>query len=196
RATNGGTFLAVRPGRAGAGRQDAVAYLSAQGSRWRYAGKLAPLRRTPMRVTAVAGSSHGFAVAAVIHSGQVAFVRMRGHGWHQAADPGSGVAGLTVGPGGDVVAAGNGQRGAGPAGIRPHLLLTSAAGRQQVGQPVLTAAATPDTTVNALATAGRARVAAGAAGGTPAVWLAVTSGQWTPATLQLPAPGRHRPPVS
>jgi hypothetical protein len=189
-ATDGNTFLAVRPGRGRAGRQDAVAYLSAQGSRWNYVGKLAPHRRISMRVTAVAGSSHGFAVAAVTRSGQVAFLRMRGHGWRRAADPGSGLAGLTAGPNGNVVVAGNGQRGSGAAGIQPHLLLAGAGGRRQVGQSVLTAAATPDITINALATAGRAQVAAGTAREAPALWLASPSGQWAPADLLLPAPWR------
>ena len=189
-ATNGSTFLAVRPARARAGRQDAVAYLSAQGSRWSYAGKLAPVRRISMRVTAVAGSGHGFAVAAVTRSGQLAFLSKRGRGWHHSADPGSGVAGLTAGPDGKVVVAGNGQGGSGAAGIQPHLLLAGARGRQQAGQSVLTAAATPDITINALATAGQAQAAAGAAGGAPAVWLASPSGHWAPAGLQLPASWR------
>jgi hypothetical protein len=189
-ATNERTFLAVRPGRAGAGRRDAVTYLSANGSRWSYAGKLAPARRASMRVTAVAGSDHGFAVAAVTRSGQLAFLSKRGHGWHHAADPGSGIAGLAAGPDGNVVVAGNGQEGPGAARTGPHLLLAGARGRQQVGQSVLTAAATPDITINALATAGRAQIAAGAAGGAPALWLASPSGQWAPASLLLPASWR------
>jgi hypothetical protein len=188
-ATNGATFLAVRPGRTRAGHQYAVTYLSGQGSRWNYAGKLAPHRRTAMRVTAVGGSSRGFAVSAATRSGQVAFFRTRGHGWHRAAGPGSGVAGLTMGSDGSVVVAGNGHSGPGAAGIRPHLLLASAVKRQQVGQPVLTAAATPDTAVNALAAAGPTLVAAGAAGGTPALWLG-SPGQWAPAGLRLPASWR------
>jgi len=184
-AANGTAFLAVRPGRTGDGHRNAVAYLSAQGSRWRYAGKLAPLRRTSMQVTAVAGNSGGFAVAAATHSGQVAFFSARGRAWRQTADPGSGVAGLTVGPGGRVVVARNSQPGA--AGTRPHLLVTGAGGRQPVGQSVLAAAATPDVTVNALANAGRTQVAAGAAGGTPALWLASPGGRWAPAGVLLPA---------
>jgi len=185
-ATNGSTFLAVRPGRTRSGRLDAVAYLSAQGSRWGYAGKLAPHRRTSMRVTDVTGSSNGFAVAAVTHSGQLAFLSTRGHRWHQTADPGRGVAGLTAVPDGKVVVAGNAQLGPGAAGARPHLLLIALGGRRQVGRPALTAAGTPDITVNALASAGRAQVGAGAADGAPAVWLASAGGRWAPAGLQLP----------
>ena len=189
-AANGSTFLAVRPGRTKAGHQDAVAYLSAQGSRWRYAGKLALRRRAAMRITAVAGSSHGFAVAAATRSGPVAFVRTRGHAWRQTAGLGGGLAGLTVGPDGSVVVAANGRHGSGTAGIHPHLLLASAGRRQQAGQSVLIAAATPDVTINALATAGRMRIAAGAAGGAPALWLASPGGRWAPAGLLLPASWR------
>jgi len=184
-AANGTAFLAIRPGRTGDGHRNAVAYLSAQGSRWRYAGQPAPLRRTSMQVTAVAGNSGGFAVAAATHSGQVTFFSARGRAWRQTADPGSGVAGLTVGPGGSVVVAGNSQRGS--AGTRPHLLVTGAGGRHPVGQSVLAAAATPDATVNALANAGRTQVAVGAAGGTPALWLASPGGRWAPADILLPA---------
>ena len=189
-ATNGSTFLAVRPGRARPGRPDAVAYLSVRGSRWVYAGKLTPHRRTPMRVTDVAGSSHGFAVAAVTRSGQLAFLRARGRRWRQIADPGRGVAGLTAVPGGKVVVAGNGRLGPGAAGVRPHLLLTAVGGRRQVGRSALTAAGTPDITVNALASAGRAQVAVGAADGAPAVWLASAGGRWAPAGLRLPGSWR------
>jgi hypothetical protein len=193
-AAGGTGFVAVRPGHA-AGRQDAVAYLSARGSTWRYAGKLTPVRRTSLQVTTVSGSGHGFVVAAAIHAGQVAFYSARGHGWQQTADPGSGVAGLTAGPGGTVLVAGNSRPGGGAAGMRPHLLLSSPAGRQQVGQAVLAAAATPDMTVNGLAANGRRLVAAGASGGSPALWLA-TAGHWAPAGVLLPGPWRKGALVS
>jgi len=192
-AANGTTFLAVRPGRTEAGHQDAVAYVSARGSRWRYVGKLAPPRRTSMQVTTVAGNSGGFAVAGVTHSGQVAFFSAHGRRWQQIADPGSGVAGLTAGPGGRVVVAGNQP---GSARTRPYLLVTGGGGRRPVGQSVLAAAATPDITVNALATAGRTRVAAGAAGGAPALWLASPGGRWSPADVLLPTSWRSGALVS
>ncbi len=188
-AAGGTGFVAVRPGRA-AGRQDAVTYQSAQGSRWRYAGKLTPLRRTSLQVTTVSGGSHGFVVAATIHASQVAFFSARGRGWQRIPDPGTGVAGLTAGPGGTVVVAGNGQSGTGAAGMRPHLLLTGpGTGRQQVGQAVLAAGATPDATVNGLATGGHTLVAAGASGGSPALWLA-SAGRWAPADVLLPGAWR------
>jgi hypothetical protein len=143
-----------------------------------------------MRVIAVTGSSDGFALAATTHSGQMAFFSAGGRGWRQTADPGSGLAGLTAGPDGRVVVAGNSRPGAGAPGT-PHLLLTSAGQRQQVGLPVLAAAATPDVTIGALATAGRTQVAAGAAGGAPALWLAAPGGQWAPGAVLLPVPWRN-----
>ena len=199
-AADGSGFVAVRPGhRAGrkAGKQDAVLYLSAQGSRWRYAGTLTPVRRAALQVTGISGDGHGFVVAATVHSSQVAFFSAHGHRWHQTAYPGTGVAGLVAGPGSAVVVAGNSLRGTGPASVRPHLLLIGpAGGRHQVGQPVLAAAATPDVTVNGLAADGRALVAAGAAGGSPARWLASPAGRWTPAGVVLPGSWRDGALVS
>jgi hypothetical protein len=190
-AASGTGFVAVRPGHA-AGRQDAVTYQSAQGATWRYAGKLTPVRRTSLQVTEVSGSSHGFVVAASVRGSQVAFSSVRGRDWHQtAAGAGVGVAGLTAGPGGAVVVAGNSEPGTGAAGIRPHLILISpTAGRQQVGQAVLGASATPDVTVNSLAAGGRTLVAAGSAGGSPALWLG-SAGQWAPAGVLLPQAWRN-----
>ena len=195
-AANGTRFVAVRPGHA-AGRQDAVTYQSAQGATWRYAGKLTPVRRTSLQVTTVSGSSHGFVVAASVQGSEVAFSSVRGRGWHRTtAGAGAGVTGLAAGPGGTVVVAGNGQPATGAAGTRPHLILIShAAARQQVGQPVLAASATPDVTVNGLAAGGRTLVAAGSAGGSPALWLA-SAGQWAPAAVLLPQPWRNGALVS
>jgi hypothetical protein len=190
-AANGSGFAAVRPGRKGR-RLDAVIYLSAHGSSWRYAGRLAPVRRASLQVTGVSGSGHGFVVAATVHSSQMAFFSANGRGWHQTAYPGTGVVGLTAGTGPAVVVAGNGRLGTGPAGFRPHLLLIgSAGGRRQVGQSVLATAATPDMTVNGLARDGRTLVAAGAAGGSPALWLSSSAGRWAPAAALLPAPWRN-----
>ncbi len=198
-AANGSAFVAVRPGRT-AGRQDAVTYLSAQGSTWHYAGKLTPVRRTSLQVITVSGSSHGFVASGSAHSGQVAFFSAHGHGWHQTTYPGTGVAGLIAGPGGTVLAAGNSPAGSGAGAFRPHLLLTGPAGRQQVAQAVLAAAATPDATVNGLAASGRTLVAAGASGGSPALWLGTagqgTSGQWAPAGVLLPVAWRNGALVS
>ena len=194
-AANGTGFVAVRPGHA-AGRQDAVTYQSAQGATWRYAGKLTPVRRTSLQVTAVSGSSHGFVVAASVQGSEVAFSSARGRGWHQTtAGAGAGVAGLTAGPGGTVVVAGNSQPGTGAGGIRPHLILISRTARQQVGQAALAASATPDVTVNGLAASGRSLVAAGSAGGSPALWLA-SAGRWAPAGVLLPQAWRNGALVS
>ena len=188
-AASGTGFVAVRPGHA-AGRQDAVTYQSAQGATWRYAGKLTPVRRTSLQVTEVSGSSHGYVVAASVQGSQVAFSSARGRDWHQtAAGAGAGVAGLTAGPGGAVVVAGNSEPGTGAAGIRPHLILISPDRRAPAGRPGDPGrGATPDVTVNGLAAGGRTLVAAGAAGGSPALWLG-SAGQWAPAGVLLPRRG-------
>ena len=189
-ATSGAAFLAIRPGRTSGGRQDALAYLSTQGSSWRYAGRLAPHRHASIRVTAVSGSGHGFAVAAATRTAQVAFASTGGRGWHQTPGPGTGLAGLTAVPGGGVVAAGDSGRGAGRA--RPHLyLLGAGTGRRQVGQAVLASAATPDVTVNGLAGAAGTQVAVGAAAGAPAVWVRSPAAGQAPAAMLLPAPWRN-----
>ena len=194
-AAGGAGFVAVRPGHA-AGRQDAVTYRSAQGVTWRYAAKLTPVRRTSLQVTAVSGNTHGFVVAAAVHGSGVVFSSARGRGWHRTtAGAGSGVAGLTAGPGGTVVVAGNSGPGTGAAGFRPHLILISPAAREQVGRAVLAATATPDVTVNGLAAGGRSLVAAGSAGGSPALWLA-SSGRWAPVRVQLPQTWRNGALVS
>ena len=193
-ASDGSAFVAVRTGHAG-GHQDAVTYLSAQGSTWRYAGKLTPVRQASLQVTGVSGGGHGFVVAGAVRDSEVAFFSAHGLGWQQTASPGSGVmAGLTAGPGGALLVAGNTRPGTG-VGIRPHLLLSGPAGRGRVGQAVLAAAATPDVTVNGLAAYGRALVAAGASGGSPALWLA-TAGHWAPAGVLLPAAWRSGALVS
>jgi hypothetical protein len=194
-AASGAGFVAVRPGHA-AGRQDAVAYRSAQGVNWRYADKLTPVRRTSLLVTTMSGNSHGFVVAASVHGAEVAFTSARGRDWHQTtAGAGAGVAGLTAGPGGTVVVAGNIQPETGAAEIRPHLILIGPAARRQVGQAVLAASATPDVTVNGLAAGGGVLVAAGSAGGSPALWLA-SSGRWAPVGVLLPQAWRNGALVS
>jgi len=94
-----------------------------------------------------------------------------------------------------VVVAGNSGPGTGAAGFRPHLILISPAAREQVGRAVLAATATPDVTVNGLAAGGRSLVAAGSAGGSPALWLA-SSGRWAPVRVQLPQTWRNGALVS
>jgi hypothetical protein len=192
-ASDGSAFVAVRPGQAG-GHRDAVTYVSTRGSTWRYAGKLTAGRRTSLQVTAVSGDSHGFVAAADAHGSRLAFFSAHGVGWQQTANPGSGVAGLTAGPGGALLVAGNTQPGTGP-GTRPHLLFSGPAGRQQVGRAVLAAAATPDVTVDGLAADGHTLVAAGASGGSPALWLA-TARHWAPARIMLPGAWRSGTLVS
>ena len=144
----------------------------------------------------MSGNNHGFVVAAAVQGSGVAFSSARGRDWHRTtAGAGTGVAGLTAGPGGTVVVAGNSRPGTGAAGFRPHLILISPAAREQVGRAVLAATATPDVTVNGLAAGGHSLVAAGSAGGSPALWLA-SSGRWAPVRVLLPQAWRNGALVS
>ena len=190
-AASGTGFVAVRPGHA-AGRQDAVTYRSAQGATWRYAGKLTPVRRTSLQVTTVSGSSHGFVVAASVQGSAGGVLqrarprlapdhRRRGH---RGGRPGRRA--RRHRGGGREQPAGN-RGGRHPPAPDPH---QPRRGRQQVGQAVLAASATPDVTVNSLAAGGRTLVAAGSAGGSPALWLA-SAGQWAPAAVLLPQAWRN-----
>lgn len=187
--------MAIRPGRTLTGRRDAVAYVSATGSTWRYAGRLVSGRRAPLHVLTVAASGQAFVVSGTTGASRVAFVSAGGRGWHKTADQGRAVSttvtGVTVAPGSVVVTAGSRhQPGSRAARTSPYLLLTGTgakAHRTLVGKTVLAAAATADVMVNSFAAAGGEQVAAGGADGAPALWSAATAGHWVPATVSMPA---------
>jgi hypothetical protein len=194
-AATGPAFVAIRPGRTGAGRWDAVAYVSATGATWRYVGSLTGGRHAPLFVTGVSASQQGVVVSGSTGTSRVAFVSARGRGWHKTADLGgaasTAITGVTVAPGPVVVTAGS-RHGPGSqaAGTSPYLLLTGSGARAHrtvVGKAVLAAAGTADVTLNSLAAAGGEQVAAGGADGAPALWLATAAGPWVPSTLSMPA---------
>jgi hypothetical protein len=190
-------FVAIRPGRPGTRRRDAMAYVSGRGSAWRYAGRLSAGRRAPLRIAAVTASGEGFAAAGSAGASRVVFVSTTGRGWRRVAGQGMSatraVAGVTVVAHGTVVTAGaRRQPGSGLAGRSPYLLLSRAGASvrpSQAGQAVLSAA-TADVTVNSVATAGGEQVAAGSAGGIPALWRAPQGGQWVPVAAPVPASWR------
>jgi hypothetical protein len=192
-AATGSAFVVIRPGRALSGRKDAVAYVSATGSSWRYGGRLIAGPRAPLHVLAVAASPQGFVVSGTTPVSRIAFVSTQGRGWHKTADQGGStsttVTGATVAPGAIVVAAAfRHQPGSRSAGASPYLLLTGTGPRRSmVGKAVLAAAGTADVTVNSLADAGGEQVAAGTADGAPALWWAPAGGHWAPATASVPA---------
>jgi hypothetical protein len=195
-AASGPAFVIIRPGRTLVGRRDAVAFASANGSAWRYDGKLTGGRRAPLHVITVTASDQGFAVSGTTGPSRVAFVGAQGRGWHKTADQGRSastiVTGVTVARGPVAVAAGfRHQPGSRAASPSPYLLLTgigARAQRTQVGQPALAAAgAAADETVNSLAADATEQVAAGSAHGSPALWQAPANGRWAPSALSLPA---------
>jgi len=194
-AATGSAFVVIRPGRTRTGRRDAVAYTSVAGSVWRYAGRLVAGRRAPLHVLTVSASQLGFVVSGTISGSRVAFVSATGRGWHKTANQGRStsttVTGSTVAPGSTVVVTGFRHRpGSRTADTAPYLLLTGtghAPRRTTVGTSVLAAASTADVAVNSLAGAEGEQVAAGTAGGAPALWWATADGHWAPGTVSMPA---------
>jgi hypothetical protein len=172
-ATSSGV-VAIRPGRSASGVRDAVAYIWVRGPSWRFAGKLRARRGAALNVTSVAGSDHGAVAAGSAGRYQVAFVSVHGWSWHQTADLGrsssAAVTGVTVGPGGKVVAAG-------ARAPRPFLLLAGGH-RLPVGQAALAGAATSGLSVNGLGVGPGGQVAVGHADGAPAVWSRPAGGRW------------------
>jgi hypothetical protein len=189
-AATGSGVVAIRPGHTSGGVPDAVAYLAAHGAVWRYAAKLRAHRGGALAVTAVGGSNDGAVVAGSAGAYRVAFVSVHGWSWRQTANLAASqektVTGVTVGPGGNVVAAG--------ASSRPFLLLARVR-RMPVGQAALTGAAAAGVSVNALGASQGEQIAVGQAGGAPAFWLRAIGGQWaqvaapTPASWQGDGPG-------
>jgi hypothetical protein len=212
-ATRSG-FVAIRPGHTASGARDAVAYVSAHGSGWRFAGALIARHAGTLRLAAVGGNSQGAVVAGSAGQDLVAFVSMQGRAWHQSAGLGrssaSTVTGVTVGPGGEVVAAGStplggrtaharkgkhpGRGGRPGASSPPNPVLAPQPGPQPflvlvrgrrgpVGQSALAGAATPSVTVNGLGLAAGRQVAVGSVDGLPAIWSRAASGRWSQAAV-------------
>ena len=94
--------------------------------------------------------------------------------------------GVTVGPGGIVVAAGAGHP-------RPFLLLAGEH-RRHVGQAALAGAAAAGLSVNGLGAGPGGQVAVGQADGAPAVWSRAPGGQWSPAAVGARPSWRGRGP--
>ena len=180
-AATGAGLVAIRPGHTTGGVPDAVAYLATHGAGWRYAGKLRP-RQGGFVVTAVHGSNNGAVVAGSAGRRQLAFVSLGGRSWRRTAElavyPAAPVTGVTVGPHGNVVAAGVDSS---------PLLLLARSHRVPAGQAVLAAAAAAGVSVNGLGASQGDQVAVGQAGGRPAIWLRPAGGQWTQQATPAPA---------
>jgi hypothetical protein len=129
-AATGSGIVAIRPGHSAKGIRDAVAYVRAGKPAWRFAGVLTARRGAALSVTSVAGSDQGVVAAGSAGRYRVALVSTHGRSWRQTAHLGrssaTAVTGVTVGPGGVVVAVGASHPG-------PFLLLAKKH-RRHVGQ--------------------------------------------------------------
>jgi hypothetical protein len=189
-AATGSGIVAVRPGRALIGKPDALAYVWTPGAGWAFGAALTGRHNAALHVTAVAGSDHGVVVAGTAGRSRVAFVSPRGWSWHETADLGRSSApnatGVTVGPGGEVVAAG---------WRRPQSFLLLARGhRALAGQTTLAGAAAAGMSVNGLGAGPAGQVAVGHADGAPAIWLRPAGARWTRMTAATPPSWRGTGP--
>ena len=178
-AATGSGIVAIRPGHRSNGTRDAVAYVWAGKPAWRFAGRLTARQGAALSVTSVTGSNQGVVASGSAGRYRVAFVRTHGRSWKQTADLGrssaTAVTGVTVGPGGMVVAAGVSH-------AQPFLLLAKGH-RRHVGQAALARAAAAGLNVNGIAAGPGGQVAVGQADGAPAIWSRTPGGRWSPAAV-------------
>jgi hypothetical protein len=178
---DGAGFVLVRPGLTASGASDGVAYFSADGRTWQYAGTIAPAGGWTPDV--VKGSDYGFVVTG--HTGQhyVAYTSTgTGTKWLPTGPLGSTSDGgpLTpaVGPGGNVIAAGS--TNSTKTSQEALLIKADTAGdRQQVPLSAIPGGLIPEEAVRSLAVSGNEQIAAGSADGYPAVWRRVSEGGWS-----------------
>ncbi|HEY1343728.1 MAG TPA: hypothetical protein VGF54_01925 [Streptosporangiaceae bacterium] len=189
-AATGSGIVAVRPGHTSKGLRDAVAYVWARKPAWRFTGLLRARRGAALNVTSVAGSDQGVVAAGSAGRYRAAFVSVHGRSWRQTARLGrssaTAVTGVTVGPGGTVVAAGAGRS-------RPFLLLAGRH-RRQVGRAALASGAAAGLSVNGLGAGRGGQVAVGQADGAPAAWWRGPGGQWARAAVGARPSWRGRGP--
>ena len=174
-------LILVRPGTAASGADDGVAYFSADGRTWRYAGTIdAAGGWSP---DAVKGSDYGFVVTGHTKGQYVAYT-----------STGTGVRWLPTGPLGDtsngpdfnpalgadgtVIAAGNtNSTRTGQEGL---LIKADTAGNiAPVSLSAIPGGLIPEEKVRSTAAAGSVQIAVGSANGYPAVWRRVSGGPWS-----------------
>jgi len=181
-------LLAVRPGRTASGAADGVAYISADGQNWQYAGTIDPAGG--WSPSAVQGGSGGFAVTGQTAAGAIlaytstGISAVTGTDASWTATGALGVAGgesmlsPAVAAGGTVVAAGS--TAASATGQQGVLLETDRTGTvQAVPLANLPGAVIPELAMNGIAAAGDVQVAVGSANGYPAIWRRQGAGSWT-----------------
>jgi hypothetical protein len=178
---DGSGLLVVRPGRTAGGASDGIAYFSANGLTWQYAGTLDAAGGFSPAV--VKGSNYGFVVTGQAGGQQVAYISTgTGGTWLRTGGLGDSSAGTgliaTVAPDGNVFAVGSqaktktGQQAvfvkANTAGnVSPVLILVAGGG------------VIPQIAVNSSASAAAEQIAVGSADGYPAVWREAAGGPWS-----------------
>ena len=174
-------FILVRPGTAANGASDGVAYFSPDGRTWQYAGTIDPAGG--WSPDAVKGSDYGFVVTGSAQGQYVAYTSTgTGSRWLPTGPLGETSNGPdfnpAVGPGGNVVAAGNtNSTRTGQEGL---LIKADTAGNiEPVPLSAIPGGLVPEQTVQATAVAGSVQIAVGSANGYPAVWRRVSGGPWT-----------------
>jgi hypothetical protein len=174
-------LILVRPGTAANGADDGVAYFSADGRTWRYAGTIAAAGGWGPDV--VKGSDYGFVVTGHTKGQYVAYTSTgTGARWLPTAPLGDTSNGPdfnpALGPGGTVIAAGNtNSTRTGQEGL---LIKADAAGNiAPVSLSAIPGGLIPEEKVRSTATAGSVQIAVGSANGYPAVWRRVSGGPWS-----------------
>ena len=178
---DGSGLVLVRPGTAASGAGDGVAYFSADGRTWRYAGTIDPAGG--WSPDAVKGSDYGFVVTGHTKGQYVAYTATgTGTRWLPTGPLGDTSSGPdfnpVVGPGGNVIAAGNtNSTRTGQEGL---LLKAGTAGNiEPVSLSAIPGGLVPEETVHGTAVAGSVQIAVGSANGYPAVWRRVSGGPWS-----------------
>ncbi len=177
-ASSGAGFVVVRPGTTRASGPGAVIYSSTTGRNWSYAGSITAGKKARLRLLTVRGSDQGAVIAATVNGGNLlAYRSVNGQSWQQAAVLGDtsamSLSGLTVLPGGSVVAAGATAVPAGSHGF----LAVAAATRVVVDLARIPGDSFSQRAVTAIASAPGLEVAVGSADGQPAVWDAPPPGR-------------------
>jgi hypothetical protein len=182
-STSGASFdkaglILVRPGTAANGADDGVAYFSADGKTWRYAGTIAAAGG--WSPDAVKGSDYGFVVTGHTKGQYVAYTSTStGTRWLPTAPLGDTSNGPDFNPAlgaeGTVIAAGNtNSTRTGQEGL---LIKADTAGNiAPVSLSAIPGGLVPEAKVRGTATAGGVEIAVGSANGYPAVWRRVSGG--------------------
>ncbi len=185
-STSGASFdkaglIVVRPGTAASGASDGVAYFSADGRRWQYAGAIDPAGGWSPDV--VKGSDYGFVVTGHTKGQYVAYTSTgTGSRWLPTGPLGDTSNGPDFNPAlgsdGNVIAAGNtNSTRTGQEGL---LIKADTAGNiAPVSLSAIPGGLIPEEKVRGTVTAGSVQIAVGSANGYPAVWRRVSGGPWS-----------------